>query len=145
MDKCIFMCKSVQPDEVTIINYSSQWKKQDIIHASEFAYYSTIQLYTVKSSDLRSHEKSHRGQFREDIIRWTVSTFIYNYYLYIIVAELGLEDDHEIVVADVTTPKPVTLTVKFIYSMEWLSVFTFCVTVSSVDIDITNLLRISRS
>lgn len=32
--------------------------------------------------------------------------------------ELGLEDGHEIVVADVTTPKPITLAIKFIYNME---------------------------
>lgn len=32
--------------------------------------------------------------------------------------ELGMEDGHEIVVADVTTPKPVTLTIKYIYNME---------------------------
>lgn len=36
----------------------------------------------------------------------------------IVLLELGLEDRHEIVVADVTTPKPVSLTIKYIYKME---------------------------
>ena len=33
-------------------------------------------------------------------------------------SELGLEDGHEVIVADVTTPKPVTFSIKFIYNME---------------------------
>ena len=33
-------------------------------------------------------------------------------------SELGLTDGHNVVVADVTTPKPLTLTVKFVYDME---------------------------
>lgn len=32
--------------------------------------------------------------------------------------ELGIDDGHQIVVADVTTPKPVTLSIKYIYNME---------------------------
>ena len=34
------------------------------------------------------------------------------------VIDLGIEDGHQIVVADVTTPKPVTLTIKYVYNME---------------------------
>ncbi len=32
--------------------------------------------------------------------------------------DLGLQDDHEIVVADATTPKPISLCIKLIDSME---------------------------
>ena len=35
-----------------------------------------------------------------------------------ILLELGLTDGHNIIVADVTTPKPLSLTVKFVDSME---------------------------
>lgn len=35
-----------------------------------------------------------------------------------IMLELGIEDGHQVVVADVTTPKPVTLTIKYVYNME---------------------------
>lgn len=36
----------------------------------------------------------------------------------IIILELGLTDGHNVVVADVTTPKPISLTVKFVDNME---------------------------
>lgn len=35
-----------------------------------------------------------------------------------VLLELGLQDGHEIVVADVTTPKPVSLAIKYIDKME---------------------------
>ena len=35
-----------------------------------------------------------------------------------ILSELGLTDGHNIVVADVTTPKPLSLIVKFVDNME---------------------------
>jgi hypothetical protein len=36
----------------------------------------------------------------------------------VILIDLGMEDGHQVVVADVTSPKPVTLTMKYIYNME---------------------------
>ena len=43
------------------------------------------------------------------LLRWFLIGFL----------ELGLTDGHNIVVADVTTPKPLSLTVKFVDNMEW--------------------------
>ena len=37
---------------------------------------------------------------------------------YVSFLELGLTDGHSVVVADVTTPKPLTVMVKFVYDME---------------------------
>ena len=36
-------------------------------------------------------------------------------------AELGIVDGHEVIVADSTTPKPIIVTIKFTYNMEWTS------------------------
>lgn len=33
-------------------------------------------------------------------------------------AELGITDNHEIIIADVTTPRPITVIVKYEYNME---------------------------
>ena len=45
-----------------------------------------------------------------------MSILLYHFHVFFI--ELGLTDGHTVVVADVTTPKPLTLTVKFLYDME---------------------------
>ena len=41
-----------------------------------------------------------------------------NFMEYHNIAELGLTDGHNVVVADATTPKPLTLTLKFVDDME---------------------------